>query len=268
MARESTVSQRHHERRGAFRNARNARRVRTEAIPLNGLAWTPLERLSVPRPVDRVGWIAERCRGRRVLDLGAYDETALAKVATPHWLHGRIAAVAASVLGVDSAPDLPPQGRVTGPRSRIVRGDATALDAPLLADDRFDVVVASELIEHLPDTLAFLAQLRRLLPGCELIASTPNATSLTNVLLALAGRESAHRDHLQVYSWKTLSALCREAGIENWNVVPCAVRYTEMALAARGARRAAVLAAERAVNTAAWLFPLLSGGLILHVPRL
>ena len=235
---------------------------------MNELAWTPLERIRIERPVDRVTWIAERCRGRHVLDLGAYDETALAKVDTEHWLHGRIALVAASVLGVDRATDLPPQGRATGPTSRIVPGDATALDATLLASQRIDVVVASELIEHLPDTLAFLGMLRRLLPGRELIASTPNATSVTNALLALAARESSHRDHLQIYSLKTLGALCREAGIERWNAVPCHVRYTEMALASHGARRAAVRGVERAVNTVEWLFPLLSGGLILHVPQL
>jgi hypothetical protein len=89
---------------------------------MQSLAWTPLERLRPPRPVDRVAWIAERCRGRRVLDLGAYDETALAKRDTDQWLHGRIAAVAAGVLGIDASPGLPAEGVATGPRSRIVPG--------------------------------------------------------------------------------------------------------------------------------------------------
>jgi hypothetical protein len=128
--------------------------------------------------------------------------------------------------------------------------------------------VASELIEHLPDSLAFLRGLRALLPGRTLIASTPNAVSLTNVLLALASRESSHRDHLQLYSLKTLHALCREAGLAAWEVVPYHVRYTEMILASRSPERGIVRVAQRLVNGVEWLFPLLSGGLILHVPRL
>jgi len=232
------------------------------------LAFTPLERLRVGRPVDRVSWIAERCRGRRVLDLGAYDETALVKRGTRHWLHGRIAEVAAEVLGVDAAPELAAEGVATGARSRIVRGDAAALDPSLVRSLAPEVVVASELLEHLPDARGFLRRLRELAPGCELLASTPNATSLTNVLLALARRESSHRDHLQVYSFKTLHALAREAGLGECEVVPYAVRYTEMRLAAGGARSAAIGAVERAVNAVEWLFPLLSGGLILRVAKL
>jgi hypothetical protein len=234
----------------------------------SALAWSPLERLRVARPVDRVAWIADRCRGRRVLDLGAYDETALAKRGTPHWLHGRLAEVADSVLGVDASGALPPDGVTTGPRSRIVPGDATALDAGLVHRHDPEVVVASELLEHLPAPLAFLRALRELLPGRALLASTPNATSFTNVLLALAFRESSHRDHLHVYSFKTLHALAREAGLAEREVVPYSVQFTEMALAADGLRRAAVLGAERAVHAAEWCFPLLAGGLILHVPRL
>jgi trans-aconitate methyltransferase len=128
---------------------------------VQSLAYSPLERLQISQPVDRVSWIAERCRARAVLDLGCFDETALAKQTTPHWLHGQIASTAASVLGVDSSAQIPAHGLETGPRSRIIRGDISRLDDCVPAGTEVDVIVAGELIEHLPDTLGLLRQLKR-----------------------------------------------------------------------------------------------------------
>jgi hypothetical protein len=230
------------------------------------LAYSPLEPIQVPRPVDRIEYIVSRCAGARVLDLGCYDETALVKRDTETWLHGRIAAVAAAVLGIDSSEAIPPDGLVTGPNSRIVRGDARAF-ADALGTGQWDVAVAGELIEHLPNALEFLLTVKAGLAGRRLILSTPNATSLTNALLGAAGRESNHPDHLQVFSFKTLNTLCLRAGFASWTIVPYFVRYSEMILRARGARRAAVKGAERLVNLWERAFPLHAGGLILDVDR-
>jgi hypothetical protein len=234
---------------------------------VNDLRYTPLERLSTRRPVHRVPFVLERCRGRAVLDLGCYDETALVKQGTAAWMHGEIARVARCVLGIDSSDEIPPGGLATGATSRIVAGNVTALP-PLVREVDVEVVVAGELIEHLPNALAFLEQLRRLFPGRELIATTPNSTSLTNVLLAVLSRESNHHDHLQIYSYKTLCTLCRRVGFPAWDVVPYHVRYTEMALRSGPVRRRIVGGVEAMVNACEWALPLLSGGLILHVPNM
>jgi trans-aconitate methyltransferase len=231
------------------------------------LGYTPFERLPVPRPVRRLPFVVARCRGRAVLDLGCHDETAAAKQGTDHWAHGQIARVARTVLGVDSSPLIPAAGIATGPAGRIVRGDVMQL-APLVAGAEVEVVVAGELIEHLGDALGFLTGLRQLLPGRELIATTPNATSLTNVAGAALARESTHADHLQVYSYKTLNTLAARAGFTGWDIVPYHVTYAETALRARGPVRAAVGLLQAGVNAAEALFPLLSGGLILHVPHM
>lgn len=234
------------------------------------LVYEPLERLVVPAPVQRIDFILERCARRRVLDLGCYDETALSKRGTGHWLHERIAAVATTVLGVDSSPQIPAQGLATGPRARIIRADVqdfAAIRAALAPDD-VDVIIAGELIEHLANSLGFFRALKQHFPDKELVASTPNATSLTNGLLALARRENCHVDHLQVYSYKTLATLCRHAAITRFRIIPYHQYYTEMVLRHSGARRVGVQLAERAVNLAESAFPLLSGGLILHVTSL
>jgi SAM-dependent methyltransferase len=231
---------------------------------MKSLAYTPLERLYVRRPVRRTQFITERCRARVVLDLGCGDETALIKHGTPHWLHGQIIKVAKRVIGVDYSKQVPPEGEITGPNSRIEHGDVTRLEE-VIRDADIEVVVAGELLEHLQDPLTFLCQLRRLYSGRELVLTTPNATSLSNVVLAVASRESNHHDHLQIFSVKTLNTLCLRAGFQDWEIIPYHVYFTEMLLRSTGLRRFLVGISENLVNLAEGLFPVLSGGLILHI---
>ena len=63
--------------------------------PRPSLTYHPLEKLPVPRPVDRIAYVKQRCRDLRVLDLGAYDETEVGKPqhGSWTWLHAEIAAI-------------------------------------------------------------------------------------------------------------------------------------------------------------------------------
>src|ERR1700723_3457311 len=88
------------------------------------LGYAPLERLTVAHPVDRIKFIAGACAGRRVLDLGAMDETAwAAKRGRGTWLHEEIGLVALRVDGVDNSARIPADGLRTGPNATIRRGD-------------------------------------------------------------------------------------------------------------------------------------------------
>ncbi len=234
---------------------------------MHRLAYVPLERLTVPRPVERTKYVVDKCRGRAVLDLGCYDETATIKQGTDQWLHGEICKVARTVIGVDSSEHLPEGGLATGENARIVRGDVTQL-GQLAVPDSIETIVAGELLEHLPHPLRFLSDLHALFPGRNLVLTTPNATSLTNTLLGLAARESNHCDHLQLFSYKTLNSLCLRAGFKEWEIIPYQVKFTELALRSQGVRRSLVNAVEWLVNLGERMFPLLSGGLILDVSHI
>jgi hypothetical protein len=185
------------------------------------LTYHPLERLRVPRPVDRYEYVRERCRGRRVLDLGAYDETEVVK--NQHqswrWLHAEIASSAREVLGVDASPKLPEDGLATRVGTRIVRGGVDNLDAIV---DEFapDLIVAGEIVEHTQDTLGWLARLARVAPGTAVLLTTPNATSIINILLAGLSRENNHEDHLHIYSYKTMTTLAKRIPIDGLQLTP------------------------------------------------
>lgn len=231
------------------------------------LRYEPLERLRLPRPVDRVGYVVAACRGRKVLDLGALDETAHgAKRGRGTWLHEAIASVAHRVVGIDASEQVPASGLATAQNAEIRRGDVMALGGWLEANAFTpEVVVAGELIEHLPHPLAFLQSLTAIsrLRGATLILTTPNATAVHNVGIALASRESTHHDHLCIFSYKTLHTLCRRAGLRNFEVVPYRAAFPEMRQRNPGWRGAIVAAGEKAVNAVEWLFPLLSFGYVV-----
>jgi SAM-dependent methyltransferase len=226
------------------------------------LSYQTLERLRPPRPVDRVSFIAERCRGKRVLDIGCLDETALNKRDTEHWLHRRIGAVAENVLGIDSSDQIPPEGIATGPNSRIVKGDGVNPDAD---PDAIDVIVAGEFIEHLECPLAFLRVMKERFPGRKLLISTPNGVSFANGLLATIGREAQHPDHLLSSTYKTLNTLCLRAGVSDWRILPYRFYATEMLLDSAGAKKMAVRVVEKVVRMVEYVFPLRGFGYVVEI---
>ncbi len=232
------------------------------------LQYTPLERLTVARPVDRIRFIANACARRRVLDLGAMDETAWqSKRGRGTWLHEEIGRKALQVDGVDNSAWVPAEGLRTGSNSIIRRGDIDDPEQLVAALEQTpDIVVAGELIEHLENPLQFLKRLTGVqrLSGGELILSTPNATALHNVLIGLARRESTHHDHLTILSYKTLATLCKRAGFSEWEIIPYFARFTEMEERHSGLARLAVRAVERVVNLFEWMFPMLSFGYIVR----
>ena len=239
------------------------------ALSSTPLRYTPLERLDVRRPVDRIAFIALACARCRVLDLGAMDETAwAAKRGRGTWLHEEIGRDALRVDGIDNSALVPAEGLRTGPNATIQRGDISDPQRLVAAlKDSPDVVVAGELIEHLENPLEFLTRFSKIgrLSGKTLILSTPNATALHNVLIGLARRESTHHDHLCIFSYKTLATLCTRAGFTEWEITPYFSRFTEMQERHSGALRLAVRATQSVVNLIEWMFPLLSFGYIVRI---
>jgi hypothetical protein len=227
------------------------------------LKYVALERVRPGRPVDRLTYLSGAVARKSCLDLGALDETAYAsKKGSENWLHARLCESAASVIGVDNSPLVPPEGITTHEGGRIERGDITNL-APLL--DRFgipDIIVAGELIEHLADTRSFLESLASnpALTGRTFVFSTPNACCWHNVALGVFGRETMHPDHLQVYSFKTLQTLFARAGMVLEDLRPTYSRYPEMMAESTGPKRIAVRGFQAGINALEYCVPLLSGG--------
>ena len=119
------------------------------------LTYESLEKLKVGRPVDRLGYISTACVDKVVLDIGCYDETALEKRGTDHWLHGRILGVAREVTGIDISDKIPSDGLLTGSNGKILRRDAVKLDMDGISVEQIQIIVAGEFIEHIESPITF-----------------------------------------------------------------------------------------------------------------
>lgn len=216
-------------------------------------------------------FILDACRGKKVLDLGALDETAFTKKAhTGDWLHEAICAVASTVVGLDnSAAILDGNGMITAPNGKIYRGDVFDVESFLKIHSFIpEIVVCGELIEHLANPLEFLLRLRQInaLKGARLIITTPNATALHNCLIALFGMESTHKDHLHIFSYKTLNTLMARANFSEYSLVPYFSNFVEMKLRVNRFLKFIIAGAEAGVNLSEFLFPLLSFGWVIDAP--
>lgn len=90
------------------------------------------------------------------------------------------------------------------------------LSSAAYPDDHFDVITASEILEHLPDPEAELAEIARILrPGGLFLATTPFAKSMSFRLLKQNWTVLSPPEHTQLYSKKGAMLMLRRAGFSH-----------------------------------------------------
>ncbi len=143
---------------------------------------------------DRVAFLEQRCRGRNVLDIGcvAHD---VERLSGSEWLHGRIAAVAASCVGVDILEEGVEAVNAAG--FDAVAHDLSTGLGPLTERGPFDVIVAGELLEHVTDLdMVFRVAAEGLADDGELILTTPNPYAPPRVRAGQLGIVWENVDHI------------------------------------------------------------------------
>lgn len=174
---------------------------------------------STPELVQRLDTIERFCRGRSVLHLGCtnwpYTKEAIDDGSL---LHFRLAEAASELYGFDFDAEGLETLRSAGV-GNLYKADLEALDAVDL-DQRFDVIVAGEMIEHLTNPGLFLRGIKRFMDrGSRLVITTVNAyCGMRFVQYALRGRggiaEPVHPDHVAYYSYRTLRLAVEKEGFE------------------------------------------------------
>lgn len=159
--------------------------------------------------LDRFNTIKAIVRDKNVLDLGCVDHDLINRNRSL-WLHDVIRSNARACVGVDydaqAVKLLQEQGY------HVVLGNAESLNL----SQTFDVVVAGELIEHLPNPGQLLATARRHLDkDGVLVLTTPNATGLYYMLASLFfGEECDNPDHCVMFTRRTLHKLLEKCGFD------------------------------------------------------
>ncbi len=155
-----------------------------------------------PPPDARVRLILHAIRpDDRVLDVGCAAHTADA-VHRHDWLHRHLVRHAREVVGVDILPEEVERLVAMGFNVRTADAERMRLG------ERFDVVVAGEIIEHLANPGLFLETVREhLLPSGRLILTTPNAWAYHRTIRAWFREVPCHEDHTCWYDRVTLMQL-------------------------------------------------------------
>jgi 2-polyprenyl-3-methyl-5-hydroxy-6-metoxy-1,4-benzoquinol methylase len=164
--------------------------------------------------MNRVDYILKYTKNKKVLDVGGIEF--VEKVGEENWLHKKIAESAKYILGVDLNKKGVEKAREMG--YNFIFGDAENLDK--YVNEKFDVCVAGELIEHLANPGLFLQSVYKVLEDDgRLILTTPNAFALGNIIriLKYALRLKVPPDlpeHKAWYDLFTLKQLLNSQGFE------------------------------------------------------
>jgi SAM-dependent methyltransferase len=181
------------------------------------------ERLRVPLVRDRIAWLEGLCAGAagEVAHLGCADSPYTAELlASGRLLHTRLVRVA-RVTGFDVDAVRLGLLRAAMPDERFVLADVTG-DAAGEERHRYALVIAGEVLEHVPDADSFLRGCGQLLaPGGRLCVTVPNACSPKIGLRSVLGRESVHPDHRVYYGPRTLQRTLEGAGYEPLELATC-----------------------------------------------
>jgi 2-polyprenyl-3-methyl-5-hydroxy-6-metoxy-1,4-benzoquinol methylase len=148
-------------------------------------------------------------QGMRVLDVGCGNG---------YWA-GRFGAIGCDTVGIDPSPTGISVARKTYPDSRFEQAEITKDILTRLEEQPFDLVVSTEVVEHLYSPQSWAAGcFGALRPGGTLVLSTPYHGWLKNIVIAVANKTDFHHDslreggHIKFFSRPALERLLDEAG--------------------------------------------------------
>ncbi len=155
----------------------------------------------------RDDYIVEKCKGKKVLHIGATDAPFTEeKFNKGTLLYSKIATVASEQLGVDldrKSADFLNEKKL--PNSRI---EILNLDNIANFDFNPEVIIFGETLEHLMNLQTALYNIKKAMnENTELIISVPNATNFLSFIFAVLGLEMQHQDHKVAFTYKTLTQL-------------------------------------------------------------
>jgi hypothetical protein len=161
---------------------------------------------------DILSHVLDLTRGLRVLYVGVGNEVgAISRGAQD------VASVASEWHGIEIDPRVPPKY----PDMDIRLID---LNEPLPADlPVVDIVVMTEVLEHLESPVRTLRALRSSFPGARLVGSVPNALSMGRVVSALWSRrayEIHDGNHMLLFNRMTLRKTLSSAGLSDACIYP------------------------------------------------
>lgn len=135
-------------------------------------------------------------------DLGTSERVNMAKK-TLHWSLTQIA----DVVGVDYSKEEIEEYNRLGIFDNIINGNVEKLDR-LNLKEKFDVIVAGDIIEHIANPGLMLEGLKRFChANTQLVLTTPNAFGLANYIRYAMGQFREGREHVMTFNIQNMENL-------------------------------------------------------------
>jgi len=159
------------------------------------------------------------CSQKRVIHLGAADHQGLiaTKIAAGIWLHGVITNAAKECMGVDINAEVVAYVSENHNVANMISGNI--FDENIVNSFRssgpWDVMLLGEILEHIPNPVQFLADIREKYSGIisEVIITVPNALRISNFFNSLRGFEANNTDHKYWFTPYTIASVITAAGL-------------------------------------------------------
>lgn len=153
---------------------------------------------------DRDRFLGVYVTGKTVLHGGCVDSELLEeRIATKRLLHDVLGATAKTLVGVDVDSK--------GVAEMLQRGYKDIYCADIESwhyEEKFDVIVLGEIIEHIDNCGLLLQSVKRFChSGTTVIFTTPNNYYYLFWIYTLLGKESIHPDHNYIFSFNSIKAL-------------------------------------------------------------
>jgi 2-polyprenyl-3-methyl-5-hydroxy-6-metoxy-1,4-benzoquinol methylase len=157
-------------------------------------------------------------KGKKILDVGCGNG----------WLTGLLIEQGYDIYGIDASVSGIAQASQVYSGRFFVQDIASGLLPEALKQHHFEVVLSTEVIEHLYDPRQYVAFCKSVLgEHGTLIVSTPYHGYLKNLVLSLTGKMDAHftvlwdGGHIKFWSRKTLTQLLEEQGLKLTGFAGC-----------------------------------------------
>ena len=219
---------------------------------MGGSRISPIFPIRVKRVVLREPEILRICAGKKVLHLGCSNVPFTLQLGED-LLHKQLAKVTKPDLlwGLESGEEGVRLLREMG-FDHIIHGNAERLP-PYLREERFDIVLAGEIIEHVPNPGRLLQSIRSIMTeNTEVLLTTINAFAFRGFLLTMLRKEKVHEDHNCYFSYQTLKQLFRQCGLKCTDIYYYIVLNNLL---------------DKALYLTTWISPVWSDGLIVRATR-
>ena len=160
---------------------------------------------------NRISVVRHFAEGKKVLDLGCVSHHY--NFGRRKWLHQHVVEVAAECVGADYDEAGIKELKEAG--YDVVHADVTGDISVLRERGPFDVVIAGEIIEHLPFPQALLTTAREVLkPGGSMVVTTPNPYAPHRVRMGSTGRTWENVDHVFYCFPSGMAEMADRCGLE------------------------------------------------------